>query len=65
MAKGYTISGKTVQKGQRGTSGKHGAANQGVGSGTTGKKGRAKNPATAKVQADGHDAQGGGPGGGQ
>ncbi len=60
MAAHGTTSGDAVKGGARG---KHGAANQGVKSGSV--KGRAKNPATAKVQQDGRNAQGGGPGGGQ
>ena len=58
-----SITGKAVHKGKSGTGGQHGAANQGVKSGSV--KGRAKNPAAGKVQRDGKNAQGGGPGGGQ
>jgi hypothetical protein len=60
MAAHGTISGDAVN-GK--VTGKHGAANQGVKARTT--KGRAKNPAAGKVQQDGKNAQGGGPGGGQ
>ena len=63
MPKGYTEAGKAVQKGQGGTSGRHGAANQGVEAGSGGKKGRAVNPAASKVSQE--NAQGGGPGGGK
>jgi hypothetical protein len=63
MAAHGTISGDAVGKGERGTGGRHGAANQGVKARTT--RGRAKNPAAGKVERDGKNAQGGGPGGGQ
>ena len=58
-----SISGRAVHKGKAGTGGSHGAANQGVKSGSV--KGRRKNPAAGKVERDGKNAQGGGPGGGQ
>jgi len=52
---------KGVSAGKRGaTQGKHGAGNQGVMAGQGGKKGRATNPATGKVNKNG---TGGGPGG--
>ncbi len=60
MAAHGTISGDAVN-GR--VTGKHGAANQGVKSGSV--KGRRKNPAAGKVERDGKNAQGGGPGGGQ
>ena len=56
---------KNVKSGSGGVRGKHGAADQGVSAGTSGKRGRAKNPAAGKVAQDGKNAQGGGPGGGQ
>ena len=58
-----SITGKALHKGKGGTSGRHGAANQGVKAGSGGKKGRAVNPAASKVSQK--NAQGGGPGGGK
>ena len=55
-----TESGKNVKAGQRGVTGRHGAANQGVMKRST--KGRATNPADGKVSKK--NATGGGPGGG-